>query len=162
MSRLAAQGAMTTVRPTAAAPEPLTCVVTKLGHLVERQMHRALTGHDVSAGQFTALTFVASHPGVNRADLARGLQITPPAAGGLTRQLVEKGLLARTTSQRGMPIAFTLTPAGEQTLRRATPTIEALTGVMFATIRPDIAAMMDGGLRHLLSKLSQDPRLDRV
>jgi DNA-binding MarR family transcriptional regulator len=135
--------------------------VTKLGHLLERQMHRALIGHDVSAGQFTALTYIASHPGVNRADLARGLQITPPAAGGLTRQLVEKGLLARTTSQRGMPIAFTLTRAGEETLHRATPTVETLSGEMLQFIRPDIATMMDGGLRHLLSKLSQDPRLGR-
>jgi DNA-binding MarR family transcriptional regulator len=153
---------MTTTRPTATPPEPLTCVVTKLGHLLERQMHRALTGHDVSAGQFTALTYVASHPGVNRADLARGLQVSPPAAGGLTRQLVEKGLLARTTSHRGLPIAFTLTQAGELTLGLATPTVEALTEEMFQFIRPDIAAMIDGGLRHLLSKLSQDPRFGRV
>ncbi len=151
-----------TAGPTDSGREPLSCVVAKLGHLLERRTNRALRSHGLTAGQFTALAEIGAHPGISRAKLARALQITPTAVGGLTRHLLDKDLVTRTEPQPGLPVAFSLTRTGVQTLRRTVPTVEAIAVEMLRYVRPDIANVVDGALRHSLDKLSQDPRLTRI
>jgi DNA-binding MarR family transcriptional regulator len=142
----------------ASGAEPLPCVLTKLGRLLERRMQRVVSEYGVSANQFIALVHIGRNPGISRADLARGLQVTPQAIGGLTAQLVQKGLIARTTAQPGLPLEYTLTDAGADVLDNAAPAVQLLTREMLRWLRTDLAMAMDGAHRHLLSKLSQETR----
>ena len=134
--------------------EPWASVVAKLGRLVERQMQGALTEHDLSAGQFMALSHIADRPGVNRADLARALQVSPQAASGVIGQLAGKGLLERTPSQPGMPIALSLTREGRDLLGRAEPAVEALgRRLLLRCVTVDASAAVENAFRHVLHRL---------
>lgn len=131
-------------------------VAVELGRLLDRQLGQALNPFDLSVGQFMALDHIMSSPGINRASLARRLQITPQAAGGLSRQLVEKGLLHREVAERGLPIALTVTEAGRRKHAEAAPAVEALsTNLLLRCVRPAAVAQMDGAFRHVLIRLSE-------
>lgn len=134
--------------------ESWTSVVAKLGRLVERRMQAVLAEQEITAGQFMALSHLAAHPGINRAELARALQITPQAVSGLVGQLADRGLLDRTASQPGHPISLSLTLAGEETVRQADALVEALSRQLLGQcVRPDAVASMDGAFRHVLKRL---------
>jgi DNA-binding MarR family transcriptional regulator len=133
-------------------------VAVELGRLLDRQLGHALTPYDLSVGQFMALDHIMSCPGINRASLARRLQITPQAAGGLSRQLVEKGLLHREAAERGLPIALTVTEAGRRRHSEAAPAVEALSmNLLLRCVRPGAVSQMDGAFRHVLTRLSEVP-----
>jgi DNA-binding MarR family transcriptional regulator len=134
--------------------EPLPSAIVELGRLVERRMHRGLSEHGVTAGQFMALVHIGGRPGISRADLARGVQLSPQAAGGLTAQLLELGLIDRTPSRPGLPVEFFATDAGLRLLEEAGETLESITQEILQCFRPNLAAAMDGGVRHLLARLS--------
>lgn len=130
-------------------------VAVELGRLLDRQLGHALTPFDLSVGQFMALDHIMSSPGINRASLARRLQITPQAAGGLSRQLVEKGLLHREAAERGLPIALTVTDTGRRRHAEAAPAVEALSmSLLLRCVRPGAVSQMDGAFRHVLVRLS--------
>jgi DNA-binding MarR family transcriptional regulator len=146
------------VPPPADAPArpgamPLSGVVIELGRLVERRMHQAVRRSGVSASQYLVLLRVAGAPGISRADLARRLQISPQAVGGLTGQLVGKGLIERARAERSQAVAFTLTDLGCEVLDDAGPEVDHLVADMLRFFRPNLATAMDGGLRHLLDRL---------
>jgi DNA-binding MarR family transcriptional regulator len=146
--------------PTSAPPsrETWISVAVELGRLLDRQLGHALTPYDLSVGQFMALDHIVSNPGINRASLARRLQITPQAAGGLSRQLVEKGLLHREAAERGLPIALTVTEAGRRRHSEAAPAVETLsTNLLLRCVRPGAVSQMDGAFRHVLIRLSEVP-----
>jgi DNA-binding MarR family transcriptional regulator len=131
-------------------------VAVELGRLLDRQLGHTLTPHDLSVGQFMALDHIMTSPGINRASLARRLQITPQAAGGLSRQLVEKGLLHREAAERGLPIALTVTEAGRRKHSEAAPAVEALSmNLLLRCVRPGAVSQMDGAFRHVLIRLSE-------
>jgi DNA-binding MarR family transcriptional regulator len=134
--------------------EPLPSAIVELGRLIERRMHRALSDHGVTTGQYMALGHIGGRPGISRADLARGLHVTPQAAGGLTTQLLGMNLIARTESRPGLPVEYFATDAGLQLLERATESLECITQEILQCFRPNLAAAMDGGVRHLLARLS--------
>jgi DNA-binding MarR family transcriptional regulator len=120
-------------------------------------MHQVLAEYGISVGQFMALNCVATHPGINRADLGRALQVTPQAASGVITQLVERDLLGRAVSQRGLPIALSLTSAGCELLGQVEPAVEALgQQMLLRCVRPDALASMDGAFRHVFRRLSAD------
>jgi DNA-binding MarR family transcriptional regulator len=132
-----------------------TTVVAKLGRLVERRMQVVLAEQEISAGQFMALSHLASHPGINRAELARALQVTPQAVSGLVGQLADRGLLDRTASRPGHSLELRLTLAGEETVRQAEALVDALSRQLLAQcVRPDAVASMDGAFRHVLTRLT--------
>jgi DNA-binding MarR family transcriptional regulator len=110
-------------------------------------------GNGLSASQFMALLRIADAPGISRAELARGLQVSPQAVGGLTNQLVDKGLIERTRSDPGLASAYTLTDDGYEVLDEVRPLIDGLTDDMLRFFRPNLAGAMDGALRHLLERL---------
>jgi DNA-binding MarR family transcriptional regulator len=143
-------------RPVGPVREPLTCVLIKLGHLLEQQMNRELADEKLGVNQYLALIYIASHPKISRAELARGLCVTPQAAGALTGQLVEAGLLARTPHRPGRPIELELTSAGVTVIGRASPGVGAREARMHAPFRPALRAPIDRALRHLLSSLRAD------
>jgi DNA-binding MarR family transcriptional regulator len=121
-------------------------------------MDRVLAPYGLTASQFMTLSQIMSHPGINRANLARSLQITPQAVGGLSAGLESKGLLHRQSAQRGKPLALTLTPAGRQALAHAAPAVETLAlEMLLRCIRPEGITKLDGAFRHTLTRLSQEP-----
>jgi DNA-binding MarR family transcriptional regulator len=134
--------------------EPLPSAIVELGRLVERRMHRALSYHGVTAGQLMALVHIGGCPGISRADLARRLQISPQAAGGLTTQLLEMVLIARTESRPGLAVEFFATDTGLRLLDETAEILENITQEILQCFRPNLAAAMDGGVRHLLARLS--------
>lgn len=130
--------------------------MAKLGHWFERQMHKSLSPYGLSSGQFIALSRVASRSGVSRADLARDLQVSPQAAGVLTSQLIEKGLLARTTSRRGFATAYFLTAEGLATVREATIEMDILgRRVLLQCFSPRGVRQVDAAMRHVLTKIGE-------
>jgi DNA-binding MarR family transcriptional regulator len=116
-------------------------------------MHQVVRPSGVSASQFIALLRIAGCPGISRAELARRLQISPQAVGGLTGQLIDKGLIERARSDRGLAVAFTVTEQGARVIDEAIPAIDGLGEEMLRFFRPNLAAAMDGALRHLLDRL---------
>ena len=144
---------MTTSDPTPGPSEPLPCVVAKLGRLMEHRMHVSLAEHGLTGSQFVALTHIAHHPHISRNGLARGLHVTPQAAGGLIAQLLNKDLVDRTTSPPGHPGSVAVTEHGYHTLRRAAPSAQALTHELLASARPQLAPLMEDVLRHLHGRL---------
>lgn len=145
---------MTTGKATAGPCVPLASVVVELGRLLERRINRALDERNVTAGQFIALAHLARCPGMSRAELAREIQVTPQAIGGLATQLLEKGLVTRTASGPGHPHSFTLTDEGCQLIDELMPVMDAITQEMLCYFRPNLATAIDGALRHLLMRLS--------
>jgi DNA-binding MarR family transcriptional regulator len=131
-------------------------VLIKIGHLLEQQMNRELADEKLGANQYLALTYVAHHPKISRADLARGLCVTPQAAGALTSQLVEAGLLTRTPHSPGRPIELELTSAGAAAIGRAHPGVDAREARIHVRVQPDLRGAIDRALRHLLSGLRRD------
>ncbi|HEY0692329.1 MAG TPA: MarR family transcriptional regulator [Kribbella sp.] len=107
----------------------------------------------MTAGQFMALSHIGGRPGISRAELARELQITPQAAGGLTTQLLDMALITKTEPGPGLPVECFATDAGMLLLKEATETLELITQEILQCFRPNLAAAMDGGVRHLLAKL---------
>lgn len=134
--------------------EPLPTAIVELGRLLERRIHRAVSAHGVTAGQYMALTHIGGRPGISRADLARELQITPQAAGGLTTQLLGLALIVKTERSPGLAVECFATDAGLLLLEEADQTLQQITQEILQCFHPNLAAAMDGGIRHLLTRLS--------
>lgn len=143
--------------------DPLPCVMAKLGRLVERRISSALVGEGVGASQFIALMYLESRPNSSRSELARGIQISPQAAGGLVDRLCAKGLVVRTHSQSGSPMELQVTDDGCQLVERARPIVAGLNQEMLELFKPSHAAFLEAAPRHLLRRLSpeQSPQRSR-
>jgi DNA-binding MarR family transcriptional regulator len=129
--------------------------VIELGRLLERHLHHGLAAHDVTAGQLMVLTSIATTAKSSRADLARRLQITPQAVGGITSQLAGRGLISRTPAPPGLPIDLALTAEGLDLLDGALPVVQALAQDMLKFFKPNLAGALDGALRHIMVKLQK-------
>lgn len=136
-----------------APAQPLPAVVIELARLLERRIHGEVSGQEVTANQFMAMLRIAGRPGLSRAELARGMQISPQAVGVLTTQLFDKGLVVRTVNRRGLPIELSLTDAGNRVVQFGGPRVEGVTHDMLRYFRPNLANALDGALRYLLVKL---------
>jgi DNA-binding MarR family transcriptional regulator len=134
--------------------EPIPCVLAKLGRLVERRIHSAVNEIGVGASQFIAMAYIGSCPGASRADLARGTQTSPQAAGGLINRLGAKGWITRTTPPSGGPMELRLTNSGRDMLERCDAMIADISGEVLEMFKPSHAAFFDGATRGLIGKLS--------
>jgi DNA-binding MarR family transcriptional regulator len=128
--------------------------MAKLGRLVERRMAGILIDYDLTTGQYITLAQIRVCPRASRAELASNLQITPQAVGGLTEQLVRKGVIIKASNGAGYPVEFTISAEGSELLERATPAIETLTEQMMQYFLPNLASLFNGASRHLLVRLS--------
>lgn len=135
--------------------ESLPNVLIKLGRLLERRLHRELSTQQISVGQLLVLAHIGRHPGVSRAGIARAVQLSPQAVGGLAAQLLDNGLVCRTTPVRGNPVAFTITDAGCDALEEADDAIQTVTAALMRALRPELRPLLDGASRHLLASLDQ-------
>jgi DNA-binding MarR family transcriptional regulator len=144
------------VQYNATGARPLPCVVIELGRLVERRLQRELAAMNLTTGQYMALSAISTTYRPSRADLARALQVTPQAAGGLANQLIDKGLINRTEAAGpGAPIAFTVTVTGQDLLDRCALLADNIRNDMLSYFRPNLAGALDGAARHLVSRMSR-------
>jgi DNA-binding MarR family transcriptional regulator len=135
---------------------PLPCVVIELGRLLERRLQRELAAVDLTTGQFMALSAISFTYRPSRADLARAIQVTPQAAGGLANQLIDKGLISRTEAAGpGAPLSFTVTDTGQDLLDRCAPHADNIRDDMLSYFRPNLASALDGAVRHLVTQMSR-------
>jgi hypothetical protein len=88
---------------------------------------------------------IAHNPGVSRAALARGLAVSPQAAGKLTAQLHAGGLTVRTEHRAGQPTRHAVTPDGVRTL--------AATAHVIQDVTQDVAKRLAPAHRHLLAQI---------
>jgi DNA-binding MarR family transcriptional regulator len=133
--------------------ESLTRLVTVAAHLLELRLDKALRAVGISMRQFHTLSVIASDPGVSRAELAKQLQISPQAAGGLTLRLAAAGLIERPTLRSGVPTPHRLTDAGIRRLQDATSVIAAgERGAVQSLPEASLSSIRDG-LRALVAIL---------
>jgi DNA-binding MarR family transcriptional regulator len=116
-------------------------------------MNDLLRGRGISAAHVIALCALDARPGSSRADLARDMQVTPQAAGGIAEKLVERGLVTRTESGDGRSIELSLTESGRRLTDEVRPALERLRQDVLRLFRPEAAAFIDGAPRHLLNRL---------
>jgi DNA-binding MarR family transcriptional regulator len=131
----------------------LTYQLARAEHLLEQRLDHALGHVGLTLRQFTVLAHVGRAPGLSRADVARLLLTTPQAVGGLVQRLVAAGLIQRAASNPGLPIGLTLTPAGEQALRRAAPIAREAENTAVAAVAEDERRRVGVVLDQLITEL---------
>jgi DNA-binding MarR family transcriptional regulator len=128
--------------------------VVKLGRLLDRRMQETLDPLGLTAGQYLALADVARRPGISRADLARDLQLTPQAVGGLVDTLATRGLLTRTRHEPGHPIELDLTASGLRTVEQAHTEVHRLSRHLLGQcVRPESVPSVENAFRRILDRL---------
>jgi DNA-binding MarR family transcriptional regulator len=96
-------------------------------HEFRGAMERVLREHQLSAGQFGALTVLQRDPGLSSADLARGCNISPQAMNGVVATLERDGLVERHPhATHGRILQITLTEEGERRVDQARTKIARL------------------------------------
>ena len=103
-------------------PDPdthLSYVIAKVSHQLAITIDRALSEHDITLTQFSALAHIARSPGLSNAELARSLLTTPQATTTLVRRLIEAGLVQRPSITPGLASALRLTQRGAHKLHAA-------------------------------------------
>lgn len=136
--------------------EPLAFVVVKLGRLVERRLNRGGMRTGLTASQLLVLGVIARRPGSSRADVARGVHLSPQAVSGPLNQLLNAGMITRTDFAAGRPLEFSITDAGGEALDEAEIASEMASKRALDAFRTDHRAFIDGALRHLLRTLELD------
>lgn len=106
------------------------------GHLI-RRLHQLSTqlftrrvqeaGFDLTPVQFAALDALAANPEVDQASLASFIAKDRATIGAVVDRLVQKGLIARSNSQRDKRAkVLSLTPQGRSVLAALIPVVEGL------------------------------------
>ena len=135
---------------------PLCTVFIELARLIDRRIQDKVASHGLSSTQAMAMLRIACRPRLSRADLARGLQVSPQAAGQLVTQLVDKGLACRTESGPGMAIELCLTPEGHRLVALFRPTVESVSAEILRFFRPNLGSAINGAIRHIRLNLAEE------
>lgn len=140
-----------------AAVEPrellATVRITQVSHHLERHLDRALMAHQLSFRRYVTLSVIAEFGQVSRADLARILQISPQAVGGVVRRLLSAGLVKRRGSEPGLPLEISITPAGEAALAASTPIAHDAERAALADLPAESRAVLRQALESMLNAL---------
>ncbi|HTK64840.1 MAG TPA: MarR family transcriptional regulator [Pseudonocardia sp.] len=144
-----------TVVPTTNA-EPLAFVIMKLGRLLERRLNRAGDRYGLTASQLLVLGLIARHPGASRADVARGVHVSPQAAGCVLAQLLDAEMVTRSERAVGLPLEFSITPEGAEVLKEAEISSDVASRSALDAFRSGHREFVGAALRHLLRSLEGD------
>lgn len=86
----------------------------------------AVAGSDLTPVQYAALVAVAGRPGIDQATLAGLIAFDRTTIGGVVDRLLQKGFLARRVSEADRRAhVLHVTPAGDETIARIGPAVEA-------------------------------------
>jgi DNA-binding MarR family transcriptional regulator len=108
------------------AEQTASYLIGRTDRLIRSQLEEALDGTGVSLTEFTALSVLATRPGLSNARLARRSLVTPQAMHKVVRSLESAGLVRRAPSPGGgRELATTITDAGALLVTEVLPRIEA-------------------------------------
>ncbi|WIM92525.1 MarR family winged helix-turn-helix transcriptional regulator [Actinoplanes oblitus] len=109
---------------------------------------RLRAGHDMPLGTLEFLRIISTRPGCRVYDIAHEVDITVGATSKGVDRLVARGWCERRANpdDRRSSLLF-LTPAGEQALATATPTLEAAWAEQAAALPGPVLAQLADGLR---------------
>jgi DNA-binding MarR family transcriptional regulator len=100
-------------------------LIGRTDRIVRAQLEEALLESGLSLPEFTALSVLASRPGLSNARLARRSLVTPQAMHKVVRSLERAGLVERTAlPEGGRALATTITTAGAAMVAELLPRIE--------------------------------------
>jgi DNA-binding MarR family transcriptional regulator len=109
-------------------PSELTAsyLVGRADRIIRARLEEALVGTGLSLPEFTALSVLASRPGLSNARLARRSLVTPQAMHKVMRSLEDAGLVARTTPPTGgRTLEAVITESGAKMLEDVLPRVQA-------------------------------------
>ena len=130
------------------------------GHLVRRlnqlstavfQQHLKTAGYDLTSVQFSALTALDAHAGLDQTTLAGLIAYDRATIGGVVKRLEQKHLIQRSPSKTDRR-AFTLalSPIGKALLIKVTPVVAALQADILSNLsdreQTDLIALMQKAL----------------
>jgi DNA-binding MarR family transcriptional regulator len=102
-------------------------LLRQTSHTFRSAMESALRAHDLTGAQYAVLSVLARDPGLSGADLARACNTTPQTMNGVLATLTRQGLVERAPHPTlGRILQVTLTAAGEERLKAATPAVRRL------------------------------------
>ncbi len=100
-------------------------LIGRADRIVRAQLEAALVESGLSLTEFTALSVLASRPGLSNARLARRSLVTPQAMHKVVRSLENAGLVERTAlPEGGRALATTITAAGAAVVAELLPRIQ--------------------------------------
>lgn len=95
-------------------PEPrLSYLIGRIDRAVRRELDEVLSPADLNLAQYTAMSVLATRPGLSNAQLARRSMVTPQAMHQALGGLAERGLIERKPHPtRGRVLCVELTDEG--------------------------------------------------
>lgn len=136
----------------------LALALHQLVHTVDDQAATLLKPLGVSLRQHTALMVLQANPGLQGAQLAAALQITPAATTGLVKTLRSQGWVSdHSDAGSGNRLQLELTAHGRETLRRTTAALGTSLDEFVRRSGHDPAALT-ATLVHLNQLLLTDPK----
>lgn len=101
-------------------------LVGRADRIIRAQLEEALVGTGLSLPEFTALSVLASRPGLSNARLARRSLVTPQAMHKVMRSLEDAGLVTRTAPPTGgRTLEAVITQSGAKVLKDVLPRVQA-------------------------------------
>ena len=125
-------------------------------HAFHGAMEAALRAHGLTGAQYAVLSVLARDPGMSGADLARACNTTPQAMNGVLATLLRGGLVERRRhATHGRILQVTLTRAGEERLRAATPAVRTLEDAIEEDVAPERIAAVKAWLVASATRLQE-------
>jgi DNA-binding MarR family transcriptional regulator len=123
-------------------------------------LDRAVRRHGITAAQYTALSVLASHPGMSSAQLGRRSFASPQAANELVVALERRHLVAREASSTNRRVlGIHLTTSGRQVLAACDREVGAVEARMLRHLDADEQALLRDLLERCLHGLLHGPEL---
>ena len=112
-----------------------TYLIKELERAVRRRLEAIVEPLGLTAVQYTALSVLATHPGMSSAQLARRSFVSAQAANEMVAALERRGLIRRSAAaEGGRALWIHLTPSGERTLARCDEQVDQLEGQLFGGV----------------------------
>jgi DNA-binding MarR family transcriptional regulator len=106
------------------AEQTASYLIGRTDRLIRAQLEQVLEGTELSLTEFTALSVLATRPGLSNARLARRSLVTPQAMHKVVRSLESAGLVTRSPlPEGGRVLATTITTAGKRLVAQVLPRI---------------------------------------
>ncbi len=134
-----------TPRTTRTTPR-FSYAIGRMHRLVRLSLEETLAPLGLTVSQYTAMSVLATHPGLSNAELARRVLVTPQAMTQALSSLIDRGVIERTTPDTNRRMfAAELSEKGLRLLDDADARVDASEDDLLQTLTPDeLDAMMHG------------------
>ena len=112
-----------------------TYLIKELERAVRLRIEAIVEPLGLTAVQYTALSVLATHPGMSSAQLARRSFVSAQAANEMVSALERRGLIRRSAAaEGGRALWIHLTPSGDLTLTRCEEQVDELEAQLFGGV----------------------------